>query len=629
MRMLVYNQLNGHTSTEKIRDVILTNSLLLGIDLPPCEVPSRKSSERMQLELGVVSDLKAGHFLYSTDGLTLGFDSTTQKGVHVNTINVHKGKSQFILAMDELPGGLSDDYGNHIITTIKYLADIYSSYHGLSKGHVEETMISHVHNTMTDRAAVNQATIRKLNKTWNSNINNLFCHLHPLDTIASSVKTCLKDLEDSQERQLSKSGCIAEQILAAFDRLRFADNLGDPKGFSLYLAECGLKKGIIKSNRGNRLHLSFNQSEVHADNRDIFLKYISSKCHKNIDYLQRLKHDYTTTMAQEQFQALAIFSKILSAPWMRRFYRSAETTYTHMEAFEQVKTVMANLTALGNKDPICVDDIKEDLFGDKLVKDSALWNVSASSRVPHMLMKMAETVNVVLKRQYSSYLNMTDAEIEKIRKDSEGASVNNILCEELVGMFSMMQERAPNASLIYIAAKVKCSKNKVIPYLMQMDKETRETLIKKTVHVAATVKRESQQYVQNMHKEISKRVHQKIYTRKVADRRKLGKKIKECMKSDSKLSLLQCNEAVKSGMLGIIKGSVTGKYMMHIWYDRDLDEDVAWYGKVLRFNKTTKGDPMLIVNYWTEDGCESNGKATPMSVYDLAADYYSKELWFL
>ena len=43
-------------------------------------------------------------FLYATDNLTLGFDSTTQGGVHVNAINLHTKSQEFVLAVDELPG---------------------------------------------------------------------------------------------------------------------------------------------------------------------------------------------------------------------------------------------------------------------------------------------------------------------------------------------------------------------------------------------------------------------------------------------------------------------------------------------------------------------------------------------
>lgn len=109
-------------------------------------------------------------------------------------------------------------------------------------------------------------------------------------------------------------------------------------GFRIHLTECGLPRGLIKSNRGNRLHILFNQSEVHANNFPVFEKYISGVCPKNIDFLKKLEHDYKSKEAHEQIQALALFSVLFSAPWMKHFYRDSITTYSHMEAFIKVST---------------------------------------------------------------------------------------------------------------------------------------------------------------------------------------------------------------------------------------------------------------------------------------------------
>ena len=87
---------------------------------------------------------------------------------------------------------------------------------------MRETMVDNIRNTMTDRCAVNQAAIRLIDE-WKKKLNVLHCNLHPLDTIASVAKKCLWDMEEKTEldqRKLSKSGCVSEQILAAFDKLR-------------------------------------------------------------------------------------------------------------------------------------------------------------------------------------------------------------------------------------------------------------------------------------------------------------------------------------------------------------------------------------------------------------------------
>ena len=45
---------------------------------------------------------------------------------------------------------------------------------------------------MTDRAAVNHATTEQVELSWQKNLNELICHFHPLDTLASSVQSTLR-----------------------------------------------------------------------------------------------------------------------------------------------------------------------------------------------------------------------------------------------------------------------------------------------------------------------------------------------------------------------------------------------------------------------------------------------------
>ena len=41
-----------------------------------------------------------------------------------------------------------------------------------------------------------------------------------------------------------------------------------------------------------------------------------------------------------------------------------------------------------------------------------------------------------------------------------GARINNILCKEIVGLFSSLKHRSPNATIINLASKIKATKNK-------------------------------------------------------------------------------------------------------------------------------------------------------------------------
>jgi hypothetical protein len=93
-----------------------------------------------------------------------------------------------VFALDQLPGGTAFDYESHICTSIDYMAFVYSDFYQSSFDECHNSIIENISNTMSDRVAVNHLTISKVCATWGKNLNELNCHLHPLDTIAVSCR---------------------------------------------------------------------------------------------------------------------------------------------------------------------------------------------------------------------------------------------------------------------------------------------------------------------------------------------------------------------------------------------------------------------------------------------------------
>ena len=100
--------------------------------------------------------------LTSEADLTLGFDATTQEGIHVNSIHATSKDKCNILVIDQSPGGTAEDYEMHITNTIDRNADVYCAVHKYDFNDCKCKVISNIMNTMTDRAAVNHATISRL-----------------------------------------------------------------------------------------------------------------------------------------------------------------------------------------------------------------------------------------------------------------------------------------------------------------------------------------------------------------------------------------------------------------------------------------------------------------------------------
>jgi hypothetical protein len=125
----------------------------------------------------------------------IGFDATTQEGVLVNVIYISYKNIIRIVDLQELAGGTSLDYSTQIVECIDRLASVYSLCNGLVFKDVKDKMLSNISCTMTDRAAVNNATIQVINSFLNHNLIQLNCNLHPLDSIASKCKSVLTQLQ--------------------------------------------------------------------------------------------------------------------------------------------------------------------------------------------------------------------------------------------------------------------------------------------------------------------------------------------------------------------------------------------------------------------------------------------------
>ena len=147
MRMLTYSLLDGNVSTGKMAKTVKRIGGITGMAVGDKDIPSRTSVEQMQVELGVISDITVTEFLHSAnDGVTLAFDATTQSGIHVNAINIHNSTVEHVVALDELPGGTSQDYFDHVIKSMEYLSKLYAEWHNEALDKVRDTMIENIHN---------------------------------------------------------------------------------------------------------------------------------------------------------------------------------------------------------------------------------------------------------------------------------------------------------------------------------------------------------------------------------------------------------------------------------------------------------------------------------------------------
>ena len=70
---------------------------------------------------------------------------------------------------------------------------------------------------MRDMCASNHAAIQKVQGIWNKPLNEMNCHLHPLDSIATSCRIALKKIEETEQLKgkLFGNDCLAANVVLA------------------------------------------------------------------------------------------------------------------------------------------------------------------------------------------------------------------------------------------------------------------------------------------------------------------------------------------------------------------------------------------------------------------------------
>ena len=154
---------------------------------------------------------------------------------------------------------------------------------------------------MSDRATVNQATIKKVEQTWNKSLSQLNCHLHPLDTLASTCRSTLKSVEPSKGCLFGKD-CVAGNVVLQMNKLRYKDGKGDPKGFKTWLNDNNLPKGLLSRYRGNRLHILFHICGKLHQYHALLLDFLTSGAVSCGGLVSSLKKDFSTEVARIEIQ---------------------------------------------------------------------------------------------------------------------------------------------------------------------------------------------------------------------------------------------------------------------------------------------------------------------------------------
>lgn len=537
----------------------------------------------------------------------------------MNAIHITTEDQCLVVALDQLAGGTAKDYADHIIHSIEHLARVFSDFHELEFKHVYQTMCDHVACSMTDRAAANHAAIRIVNEQLGKSIIEVNCHLHPLDTITSKCKSVLLSME-SQKSKLYGTGCLAEKIVLALNKMRYKDGKGDPHGFRVFLQDHHLPQSLLARYRGNRLHVLFKLAATHITYYDEIKLYLTTRCLNTSTLKSALIEDFCTPSAYLQLKCLAVLGKLLTGPWMKRFYRNNHELH-HMDAFVAIKGCFERVKELASQEVIHLESLTVDFFGEDLVKDQKnIWTSDVpNDQFSEMLKSLLAATMQVIQNQYKRYYEMEDMSHDELQKLNT-ARTHNMDSEELMGMFSALHARAPRATLIFNSSKIRAKKNKTFQYLKSCPNA--EQLVQNSITAAAKLKRNTQKSVLELQKELSARIADKMQKKQNTDRRKTEKKVKDLMKmANADFSTAFSLDVTSTGTLeDIVRGRIVGMKIMHNWAQKGKFVDKTYNGKVEKLKKTKT--PTYVICYW-ELGQEydEDGEDFNIPVHELAVDF--------
>ncbi|XP_033122099.1 uncharacterized protein LOC117121105 [Anneissia japonica] len=613
-RELVYNMLNLGVPTQHIEELIVKSGSTFGYNV--VNQPKRSSAENMARELGAISDFQCAQFMLASANLTLGFDATTQEGTHVNGVYISSNVESMVIALDELPGGTHIDYESHIKETINNLAHVYSMVKNENVETVHRNLVDSISNTLTDRATVNHATIMLLEKTWKKNFQELNCHLHPLETIAKSCGDALSAVErerEIQEKTLFGSGCIGQRIVFNVNKLRYKDGKGDPRQFKTELVKAGLKKGFIPRYRGNRLHILFHIAGqiFMKDNffTNLFVSGLSSvKLSSALSVVFKTKH------AKIELQVLGLIGRIISSPWMGKFYVSAVEQLNHLDAFDIIRHAMDKINKFA-RDPYSTLTTKVNCFGEELVDASKMQVQPVDRDLFLVMMKQClEATSKVLHRQFSKYFEIDIT--EELKEQTASARLHNIEAEQMMGMFSARKTMKPNATIDYIACGIKARKNKTTSFLHTLDNATKQRLMNTAISIGRLQRKVRKRTTKEVEAEIRKRIEDKGQQRNDAARKKMEKELK-AKGLDKLLKEKEEWKGFEDQLQVIMSGKLSG-YLQHIWYDSETRKLEVYCGAVKKF---LKGKSVYRIEYWgTDESYEDDAESYDIPMYSLAID---------
>ncbi len=126
------------------------------------------------------------------------------------------------------------------------------------------------------------------------------------------------------------------------NKMRYMDGKGDPRGFTIFLNDKNLPLGLIPCYRGNRLHIFFHICGIFSSHHAALKSYLcgGTSCGS---LRASILEDFNSTAGQVEMQVLGLLGKLLTGPWMTKFYIGADDQTDYIKGIEIIKETVQKL----------------------------------------------------------------------------------------------------------------------------------------------------------------------------------------------------------------------------------------------------------------------------------------------
>ena len=174
-----------------IHDIVET---LTGMKMDTQADPTTDS--QCAYELGILAEIQVAEAIEMNNNLNIAWDATSLDADHINEVHINyigRGGGHVALALqvEILSGGTTQDYVDHICTSIRDLACSYAQYKKNDAISFFHSIVTKLKSTISDRANVNHCVRVQLEEEFNIKLMELKCNVHPLDGLAAGVRKSL------------------------------------------------------------------------------------------------------------------------------------------------------------------------------------------------------------------------------------------------------------------------------------------------------------------------------------------------------------------------------------------------------------------------------------------------------